>query len=178
MDRGGFKPPASGSPAYDRTTAIHWDGAPAERILEPWPSVQGMLFLTDTSAELGPFECVPSLYRDAREWLARHPETTEPDVAGREVVRVTGRAGDLLIWNQLLPHRGGRNDGATPRVTQYIAMQRAGSCAQAEERVALWRDRRVPPWWRDWPPTVLDPEPGPRAELDALGRKLLGLDSW
>jgi hypothetical protein len=32
--------------------------------------------------------------------------------------------------------------------------------------------------WVVAPPTVIDPEPGPPAELDALGRRLLGLDSW
>lgn len=178
MDRGGFKPPASGHPSYDRTTDIHWDAKPRERIEDPVPFFQGMLFLTDTTAECGPFECVPSLYREAREWLAARPDATEPDATGREIVKVTGRAGDLVIWNALLPHRGGRNDGALPRVTQYISMQPAGSREKAAERVALWRENRVPPHWRDWPPTVIDPEPSPRAALDALGRKLLGLDEW
>jgi hypothetical protein len=178
MDRGGFKPPASGSSAYDRTTAIHWDAKPRERVRDTRPFLQGMLFLTDTTPSLGPFECVPSLYREARSWLAEHPDATEPDVEGREVVKVIGRAGDLVIWDALLPHRGGRNDGATPRITQYISMQPAGSPKKAAERIEWWRDCRVPKHWREWPPTVIDPEPGPRAELDALGRKLLGLDAW
>jgi hypothetical protein len=137
-----------------------------------------MLFLTDTSSELGPFECVPSIYRDARRWLAEHPDATEPDLDGHEIVQVTGKAGDLVIWDALLPHRGGRNHGATPRITQYIAMQPAGGYKEAQERIALWHDKRVPPCWRTWPPTVIDPELGPRAELTPLGRKLLGIDPW
>jgi ectoine hydroxylase-related dioxygenase (phytanoyl-CoA dioxygenase family) len=140
-----------------------------------------MIFLTDTTPEAGPFECVPSLYRDAAGWLAAHPgpEESEPDIGDREVVRVTGQAGDLVVWNQLLPHRGGRNEGASPRVTQYVSMGPAKSAEEAAERVALWRDRRVPPWWRSFPPTVVDPEPGEGpAQLSALGRKLLGLDAW
>jgi Phytanoyl-CoA dioxygenase (PhyH) len=181
MDRGGFKPPARGDARYDRVSAIHWDAKPRERLLEAAPWLQGMIFLTDTTEEAGPFECVPSLYRDVAAWLAAHPDPkdNEPDVGDRRIVRVTGRAGDLVIWNALLPHRGGRNDGTAPRITQYVSMREAGSAEEAAERVGLWRDRRVPPWWRSWPPTVLDPEPGDGpAHLDALGRKLLGLDLW
>jgi ectoine hydroxylase-related dioxygenase (phytanoyl-CoA dioxygenase family) len=178
IDRGGFKPPTSGHPHYDRSTEIHWDAKPRERIVDPIPILQGVLFLTDTAPDAGPFECVPSLYREARTWLTEHPDATAPDVTGREIVRVAGKAGDLVIWNALLPHRAGRNDGKTPRITQYISMQPAALRGNAEARVALWRDNRVPEGKRSWPPTVIDPEPGPRAELDALGRKLLGLDSW
>ena len=94
-------------------------------------------------------------------------------------MKVPGKAGDLVIWNSLLPHRGGKNEGESPRLTQYISMFEAGSRNEtAEERTALWRDKRVPKGWRSWPGTVIDPEPGAPARLDALGRKLLGLDSW
>jgi hypothetical protein len=48
----------------------------------------------------------------------------------------------------------------------------------AASRVALWRHKRVPKFWRTWPATVKDPEPGAPAVLDALGRKVLGLDPW
>jgi hypothetical protein len=179
MDRCGFKPPAGGHAAYDRTSAVHWDSKPRERIHDPVARLQGVLFLTDTAGGQGPFECVPSLYRDAATWLASHPDSgDEPNVSGREIVRVDGAAGDLVVWNALLPHRGGRNDGTRPRITQYISMQRAGSRDKAESRVALWREKRVPDHWRSWPPTVIDPEPGEPARLTELGRKLLGLDAW
>jgi len=38
--------PAKGD--FDRETAIHWDAKPRERIRDPVPSLQGMIFLTDT----------------------------------------------------------------------------------------------------------------------------------
>jgi hypothetical protein len=181
MDRGGFKPPAWGHPDSDRVAAIHWDAKPRQRIRDTVPRLQGMIFLTDTTPEAGPFECVPSLYRSAATWLAEHPDPrdNEPVVGDHPVVRVAGKAGDLVIWNALLPHRGGRNDGPAARVTQYVSMRPAGSEEEAAERVALWRERRVPPWCRSFPPTVIDPEPGDGpAHLDGLGRKLLGIDSW
>ena len=63
-------------------------------------------------------------------------DATEPDVTGREIVQVTGNAGDLVLWNALLPHRGGKNTGKTPRITQYISMRPAGPPEKAAERVA------------------------------------------
>jgi hypothetical protein len=179
MDRTGFKPPARGHPKFNRSSSIHWDDKPRERLDDPSLRVQGMLYLTDTPAEQGAFECVPSLFPGALAWLAAHPKADAPDATGQPLVKIPGKAGDLLIWNSLLPHRGGKNEGPTPRLTQYIAMFEAGSRGQtAEQRVALWRDKRVPEGWRSWPATVRDPEPGPPAQLDALGRKLLGLDRW
>lgn len=179
MDRTGFKPPTRGNKKFDRSSSIHWDDKPRERLGDPSLRVQGMLYLTDTSAEQGAFECVPSILPHTLQWLADHPKTDDPDVKGHPLVKVPGKAGDLVIWNSLLPHRGGRNEGTTPRLTQYISMFEAGTRNQtAEERIALWREKRVPTGWRSWPATVRDPEPGPPAQLDALGRKLLGLDPW
>lgn len=174
MDRTGFKVPAR------RESAIHWDDAPRDRLHDPaLLRVQGMLYLTDTDAAHGAFECVPSIFPDTLRWLAANPGRDAPDVTGHPIVKVPGQAGDLMIWNTLLPHRGGRNAGTTPRLTQYLTMFEAGSRTEtAEERIALWRGKRVPPGWRDWPASVRDPEPGPPAELDALGRRLLGLDPW
>ncbi len=179
MDRTGFKPPVSGNKRFDRTSAVHWDDKPRDRLEDPSLRVQGMLYLTDTPAQQGAFEAVPSLFREAIAWLKAHPGVDEPDVRGRELVKIPGHAGDLVIWNSLLPHRGGRNEGTTPRLTQYISMFEAGSRNQtADERIALWREKRVPKGWRSWPATVRDPEPGLPAQLDPLGRKLLGLDPW
>ncbi len=178
MDRTGFKPPARGK--YDRDASMHWDDAPRERLDRPeLLRIQGMLYLTDTNDRHGAFECVPSIFPNTLAWLAAHPRKNDPDVAGHAIVKVPGRAGDLVLWNTLLPHRGGKNVGAVPRLTQYIAMHEAGARDEtADARVALWRDRRVPKHWRGWPATVRDPQPGPTAELSPLGKKLLGLDPW
>jgi Phytanoyl-CoA dioxygenase (PhyH) len=177
MDRTGFKPPARGK--YDRDSSVHLDDHPRERLTDRSLRVQGMLYLTDTPAGSGAFECLPSFLPLTLPWLAAHPGLDSPDYTGHALVQVPGKAGDLVIWNSLLPHRGSKNRGATPRLTQYISMFEAGGRKlTAEERVALWRGKRVPKTWRDWPATVRDPEPGAPAVLDALGRKLLGLDAW
>jgi hypothetical protein len=177
MDRTAFVPPARGK--FDREHSIHWDDKLRTRLNDPTLRVQGMLYLTDTAEEQGAFECVPTIFPNTRAWLAANPGRDEPDVKGHALVRVPGKAGDLVIWNSMLPHRGSKNRGSTPRLTQYISMFEVGERGQtAEERIALWREKRVPKTWRDWPATVRDPEPGEPAKLDALGRKLLGLDPW
>ena len=94
MDRTAFVPPARGK--FDREHSIHWDDKPRTRLDDPTIRVQGMLYLTDTAEEQGAFECVPSIFPDARAWLRANPGRDEPDVKGHTLVRVPGRAGDLV----------------------------------------------------------------------------------
>jgi hypothetical protein len=58
-------------------------------------------------------------------------------------------------------------------VTQYLTYFPRGTEAERVERVANWRERRAPAWWRGWSGQQ-DPEPYPAATLTPLGRKLLG----
>lgn len=84
---------------------------------------------------------------------------------------------DLVIWSARLPHQGGRNRGTRPRVSQAVSMHPEGSESEREARIACWREKRAPAWWRGWKRQV-DPEPGQPAELTALGRRLVGIDRW
>ena len=173
MDRAGFKPPRSERhPDHRQETNIHWDA-------DPWAPelpLQGLIYLTDVAVGDGGFECVPSIYRDVDAFLATQPRNKElhPDIVAHEIVGVPGLAGDLVIWNTRLPHRGGVNRGTTPRVAQYLTYFPEGNDDQRAERVANWRDRRAPPCWRDWPGQK-DPEPYAAARLTSLGEALLGL---
>lgn len=181
MDRSGYKPPVADRPELQRIQPFHWDADIRESVAASPPFVQGMIYLTDTAPNQGAFECLPSLYRDVRAVILEHKgdAAPEPNAEGHPAVKVPGRAGDLVIWNVLLPHRGGRNDASTPRVTQYVSMFPVGAYGEtAEERSALWRKKRIPKQWRDWPATLRDPEPGAPAQLTELGRKLVGLEPW
>lgn len=171
MDRASFKPPLSWRRPHRQDTPIHWDADP--RTVDR-NALQGLLYLTDVSEGGGGFECVPSLYRNLAAYLATHPEPKgEPDWKGYPLVEVPGRAGDLIVWKQRLPHRGGANLGKAPRVTQYLTYFPRGTEAERIERVANWRERRAPAGWRGWPGQQ-DPEPWPSATLTPLGRRLLG----
>jgi hypothetical protein len=177
MDRGSFKPPLSLLHPEHRDSQIHWD----YDIFLPAPlKLQGVLYLDDTPLDGGGFRCVPSIYRELHEWIPRQAASEDPRrpaLNGRRVTRVAGGAGDLVIWSSALPHGSGINTSPHPRVAQYLGMDAEGSDAERRERVANWRDKRAPEWWRGWPGQK-DPEPGEPAHLTPLGRKLLGLDRW
>ncbi|MEV6808102.1 phytanoyl-CoA dioxygenase family protein [Streptomyces sp. NPDC051132] len=165
---------------------LHWD---VDSTLAVLPQrVQGIIALTDTRPELGGFQCAPELFRRFEEWRLAQPSGRDPvrpaaDRAEFPVVRPDLQAGDLLIFNGLLAHgvAPNRSDNAV-RAVQYLSMMPAleEHAALRDSRVHSWRTLATP----DWNATLLgdarEPEArryGP-AELNALGRKLLGLDSW
>ena len=91
-------------------------------------------------------------------------------------------AGDLLIFNSTLPH-GIRPNHTTDkvRVAQYISMMPAEEDNEAmrQWRINSWRDRIAPEGYafpgdpRNWEQTRYS-----TAELNDLGKKLLGLVQW
>jgi hypothetical protein len=183
MDRVSMKPPPHPEhPEYDHAGFIHWDCDTSQR---PVPfGVQGVLYLADTEADQGGFQCVPELFRRFEEWVETQPADRHPrfpDLAGFEVSPIPGKAGDLLIWHRLLPHGNGRNLSARPRLAQYITMYPAREDNEElrQKRIRMWRDR-LPPGGDAFPgdPRGWEQQYGQTAELSPLGRKLLGLDLW
>ena len=87
--------------------------------------VQGILYLTDTAANQGAFRCVPGFHRRIETWLKSLAPDADPrreDLEKFCAVPISGRAGDLIIWHQALPHASSPNRGSVPRVVQYIRM--------------------------------------------------------
>lgn len=171
-------------PGYEQQGFIHWDYNPETRP----QNVQGVLALADqTDPEMGGFQCIPWLYRNYDTWKKTQPEGRDPfqpDVRGLEdeLVKVSLSAGDLLIFNSLLPHGIRPNRSASKvRIAQYISMMPAEpeNKALREWRIHSWKHRVAPEGYafpgdpRNWEQTRYE-----RAELSPLGRKLLGLDPW
>jgi ectoine hydroxylase-related dioxygenase (phytanoyl-CoA dioxygenase family) len=143
---------------------------------------QGVVALTDTAADQGGFRCVPSLYRDLDAW-PRQPtiypggeEDWLAETAGREIVHVPAKAGDLIVWDSRLAHSNSTNRSSRPRVAFYVLMGPADDQLR-HAAVESWRTGRCVPWWRNRPGYDRI-EPWPPAILTELGRRLLGLDSW
>jgi hypothetical protein len=183
-DRASMKPPAHPAhPEYDHKGFIHWD-TDTSKLPIPF-GVQGVLYLTDTTEDMGGFQCVPGFHKNLEEWIKTQPpdrNPRKPDLdrlpPGRKVTPIPGKAGDLLIWNRLLAHGNGHNTSGRPRLAQYITM----SPARPDNEEA--RRRRIERWEQRLPYKEGDPRdwerqhyPGP-ATLTPLGRKLLGLDLW
>jgi hypothetical protein len=183
IDRVCLKPPArADQPEFDRPGFIHWD-IDTSRLPIPL-GVQGVLCLEDTAAEQGGFQCVPGMHRRLEAWIQTQPverNPYRPALAGLDGHAVPGRAGDLILWNQLLPHGNGRNLSARPRLAQYLTMRpaREHDDAEREERVDLWQ-RRLPPRGKPFPgdPRRIEELNGTTATLSPLGRRLLGIDRW
>ncbi|MFD0274720.1 phytanoyl-CoA dioxygenase family protein [Kitasatospora sp. NPDC127111] len=165
---------------------LHWD---VDTTLGMLPQrVQGIIALNDTRPDHGGFQCNPELFRRFNAWQAAQPADRDPirpavDRAEFPVVRPELKAGDLLIWNGLLAHGVARNTSADGvRAVQYLSMMPA--LEEHEElrrsRIASWRDLSTPTWNR----TLLGDARRHeslrygRAELNGLGAKLLGLESW
>jgi ectoine hydroxylase-related dioxygenase (phytanoyl-CoA dioxygenase family) len=178
IDRASFKPPSRERPHAYRAQPFHWDGDPRRRGL----SIQGLVYLSDTSPEQGGFCCVPEFYRQLDTWLEHHTGDTapqNPDVRGYPIVRVGAPAGSLVVWNRRMPHTSAENVGDRPRWVQYVTMDPEGDEAARAVQAAMYREKRPPAWaLRQQIPEQQIPEPGEPARLTELGRKLAGVTPW
>lgn len=187
MDRVNMKPPVRTEHPELDYAFIHWD---TDTSKESFPiqksrGVQGVLYLADTSEKQGGFQCVPGIYRELETYLKKQPADRDPrvpDLTGYEIEAIPGKAGDLVIWDKLLPHGNGHNVADTPRYAQYITMfpARPDNIDARDKRIEKWRHRQGPegPAFpgdpRGWEQNSFTGAPA----LTSLGRKLLGLDRW
>lgn len=121
VDRAGFNPPEREGWSFPGPQ-LHWDMdlKPPLRF-----STQGILYLTDTAAEQGAFTCVPGFHRKIEAWLAGLPPGANPqfqDLASLGPVGIAADAGDLIVWNDRLPHGSRPNRMSRPRIVQYVSM--------------------------------------------------------
>jgi hypothetical protein len=118
LDRVSFNPPVRPGVEFPGPR-LHWDIS----LVPPVKfQVQGMIYLTDTSAEQGAFEAVPGFHKRIDAWLEGLDEGVDPrrvDLsAGAR--RIAAEAGDLIIWHSALPHGASPNTGDRPRLAQYV----------------------------------------------------------
>lgn len=127
IDRCGFNPPENADHPFPGPH-LHWD----VELKPPIPfATQAILYLTDTQANQGAFTCVPGFQREIDAWLGNLPADAEPQecIPRERAVALAGKAGDLIIWHQALPHGSSPNRSQLPRVVQYVNMLRAPSAA-------------------------------------------------
>jgi hypothetical protein len=169
-------------PGHEYKGFIHWDYDPETNPV----NVQGVLALADqTDENMGGFQCVPELFRNYHTWKLTQPEDRNhfmPDISGLELVKVPLEAGDLLIFNSLEPHGIRPNLSQNKvRIAQYISMMPAEQDNEPlrQWRIQSWQNRIAPEGYafpgdpRNWEQTRYT-----TAELNDLGKKLLGLTTW
>ncbi len=171
-------------PGFEYKGFIHWDYDPETKP----QNVQGVLALADqTDENMGGFQCIPELFRTYDTWKLTQPEDRnrfQPDTTGFEdkFVKVKLEAGDLLIFNSSQPHGIRPNNSQDKvRIAQYISMMPAEEDNDdlREWRVNSWKNRISPEGYafpgdpRHWEKTKYD-----TAELNDLGKKVLGLEKW
>jgi hypothetical protein len=119
VDRLGFNPPTP-EECVAAPARLHWD----VDLRQPVPFLlQGLIYLEDVAADQGAFSCVPGFQHRLDAWLrtlspGSDPQMQDLDALGR--VYVPGKAGDLVIWHQALPHGASRNTSRRPRLVQYL----------------------------------------------------------
>ena len=168
-------------PGFEYKGFIHWDYDPETKP----QNVQGVLALADqTDENIGGFQCIPELYRTYDSWKLSQPQDRDhykPDTSGFETEKVKLEAGDLLIFNSLLPHGIRANTSANKvRIAQYIAMMPAQEDNQelVNWRINSWQSREAMQGYA-FPGDPLEREKkNPVAQLSNLGKKLLGLEKW
>jgi hypothetical protein len=181
MDRASYKPPAhlAGSQTRSwRRQAVHWD-------CDPWSftgtSIQGLVYLTDTRINQGPFACIPSVYRQLDDYLDKHRDDASrlrPKLAD-QLTGIAGTAGSLVAFNRRMPHTSLLNESHEHRFVQYLNMELVGDEQQRLKRIDEWQSKMPPAWAIEQKvPHQQLPEPGGPAQLSALGRKLVGVDMW
>ena len=163
---------------------IHWDYDP-----ETNPqNVQGVIALSDQKdINMGGFQCIPWLFQNYDLWKLSQPEDRnrfQPDISGIEnyIEKVAMEAGDLLIFNSLLPHGIRPNLSKDKvRIAQYISMMPAEEDNKLlkQWRINSWKNRIAPEGYafpgdpRNWEQKKYE-----TAKLSLLGEKLLGKTSW
>ena len=184
FDRANLKVPRNDKyPEYSAKGFLHWD-MDVTTIPHDDFGVQGVLYLADTDTNTGGFLCAPGHHKVLEEWAkTRRPDETRPDMSGVEVIPITGKAGDLVIWNRRLYHGNGENTSDRPRFAQYIAMLPAPAPGEQEdwrqERLREFNERDYPhQHWTPGDPREWERTHCPQATLSALGRRLLGAEAW
>jgi len=131
MDRVSFNPPETEHYQFPGPN-LHWDVS----LKQPIPlGVQGLLYLTDTSASQGAFTCVPGFQHKIGRWLQELPVDANPraqDLIALGAQPIVAKAGDFIIWHHALPHGSAPNRASSPRIVQYINWQSLNLDLQTE----------------------------------------------
>jgi Phytanoyl-CoA dioxygenase (PhyH) len=122
IDRMSFNPPERPGRKFPGPD-LHWD---VSLMLPMSFATQGILYLTDTSADQGALQVVPGFHHRLATWLESIGDADPRRIDLKAEARtIAAGAGDLIIWRQELPHGASPNTTERPRMAQYVNMYSA-----------------------------------------------------
>jgi len=139
--------------------------------------LQGLINLADNYAEDGGFQVVPGFNRHLTEWVLKNPKLrgrydkystfimfSSSDPCHQRSLRVTARAGSLVIWDQRNAHGSAPNNSNRIRYAQFLKLFPASPIdpQRAEARTIAVKAKVE--------------KSG--VEVTDLGEKLFGLKPW
>jgi len=139
--------------------------------------LQGLINLVDSTEDDGGFCTVPGFHKYLKEWAEKTKDSEfaqkrkhaffvsipQNDKMRDQHVKITSRAGSLIVWRSEQPHCNFPNNSNVFRINQYIKMIPAREkCKGVQERRTVMRQLVS---------KFMD-------EVTPLGRKVFGLDSW
>ena len=191
-----------------RSLTPHLDCCPktilqGSRGVSKWRPLQSFISLTDNLKQnTGGFECVPGFHREFDEWT-RHRKPSkgkggveiDPPCVGeftpirpvedgdvlRKVQHIACRAGSFVIWDNRLPHANARlNESVVPRECVYVSFLPDVDVNRVynQKQLEKYRHRTVcTDQWVERDENAIEDEID-EYSFSALGRKLMGIDSW
>lgn len=145
---------------------------------------QGLINLADNRHDDGGFILVPGFRHHLTEWVAdtqqrglqetygtqlRFIPIPQTEPVHRNAIRVTMRAGSMVIWDQCTVHGSAPNNSSRPRYAQFLKLFPVAGCSNHVERF----ERRAAAIQRE-----LAGKHAKGLRLSKLGRRLFGLDPW
>lgn len=121
VDRAALNPPERHDWHFPGPS-LHWDTSLMPPVCF---GVQGILCLTDTTADQGAFTTVPGFHKRIDDWLRDLPPDANPrtqDLLALGAESIPGKAGDLIIWQNAMPHGASPNRAKSPRIVMFIDM--------------------------------------------------------
>lgn len=157
-------------PAAARSQRLHVDASVPNEVdhflgTREELQVGGCYYLTDVEPGGGAIHVVPGGHRFVEETAraaegGRHLHDNWKDIPGLESVEVTGKAGDFALLHHLMPHAASHNRLPRARLAVFFRYVRVDHpYGDPKLRQRSYSDAQL-------------------AQIDGLGRRLLGLEPW
>ncbi|PTQ96791.1 phytanoyl-CoA dioxygenase PhyH [Mucilaginibacter yixingensis] len=122
-DKVSYNPPETEQWRF-RHHRLHWD---IDHHQSPGYYIQGLIYLDDVPEDRGPLKLIPGFHRRYDEYQRQFPDHMAAQNAIKEksgAIPIPGKLGDIVLWQQMLPHAASINQSDKPRFVQYLSFTR------------------------------------------------------